>query len=114
MGNGEEEGLLSRIGSWFKSVWCTMKCAWKEIIIFVVTLVLLCVIVAWACVVFFVGISGDALLTALLPPGAPIFGLAGIVMILIFVLVLLLLFWIWTKVVEKHLKRIVDCWVACS
>ena len=111
MGSGRE-ALLRRTGSCFVRLLSTIKCAWTEIIVVGVVTIVGVTLVGWSCIAFFVGMGGEALLTGLLPPGAPIFGMTGLVMILIYFVLVLLVFWVYMKMIKEHLNMILNCWMA--
>ena len=111
MGSGRE-ALLRRTGSCFVRLLSTMKCAWTEIIVVGVVTMVGVTLVGWSCVVFFVGIGGEALLINLLPLGAPVFGITGLAMILTYIVLVLLVFWVYMKMIKEPLNMILNCWTA--
>lgn len=109
----EEEGLLSRAWNWVKSAACTLICAWKEILVWVVVMVLIA-IVLYATVALTISFVAEVILTAPAGPGA---WAANVVLLVVMVIVIIIIFtivsYIHEQVWRQVKQKVRDCWQSC-
>ena len=113
MPEDEEPGLLERTWNWVRRTACSIICAWKEILLWVLVCVAIAFLV-WAVVNATIAIVSEAILTSWAGPGAWI---VNIIIIVVWIVILILLAiglsityeWVWQRLKKKFWA----CWAAC-
>jgi hypothetical protein len=107
MGNGEEEGLISRFFGWVKRVVCTILCAWVEILCLVVFFVSVACLVVIVFTFFFIGDCIVALFTG------PVAILVGIVLFIVWLVMVLVILYVLIQIGKWTEKKVLKCWEDC-
>ncbi len=113
MSNGESLGLFGRLWNGIKKILCTLVCAWKEIVfwllVMIFTLVLCYLIVLLGKVILV-----EVILTAPAGPGPWI---ANIILIIIVIIIIIILFVVMAFLIshswQKMVRKIRQCWQVC-
>ena len=114
MSNGESKGLFSRVWNWIKRVACTIVCAWKEILIWIIAMILMAIFI-YVVVGLIISFATEFIFTAPPCPAAWAVNVFLFILLVIFILLCALLvsvviWWTFKQLIQKWL----DCWQVCG
>ena len=113
MSNGEEPGILRRAWDFLGRIWCTLVCAWKEILVWIVVMALVAVLI-YLLVVLTISFFAEVVLTAPAGPGAWVVNIVlAIVAVVVIILVLLVVALLVEYVTHQMRQKVWACWQSC-